>query len=147
MKSYAMLIDGKAGIQDSLKAADKGFKVWSLIDSAQADGAKLAHGGNAVDGKGFFMEPTIMRDVTSGMALAKDKIALANDTIYVFTSNLKNGLWAARNIKAGSVCINEPHYSVQLPHGGLKQSGVGKDCSRYSLEEYLTLKRVTIAVD
>ncbi len=43
MKSYAMLIDGKAGIQDSLKAADKGFKVWSLIDSAQADGAKLAH--------------------------------------------------------------------------------------------------------
>lgn len=93
------------------------------------------------------MEPTIMRDVTSGMALAKDKIALANDTIYVFTSNLKNGLRAARNIKAGSVCINKPHYSVQLPHGGLKQSGVGKDCSRYSLEEYLTLKRVTIAVD
>lgn len=115
------------------------------------------------------MEPTIMRDVTSGMALAKDEIfgpvlpiisysdsddeiALANDTIYglaayVFTSNLKNGLRAARDIQAGSVCINEPHYSVQLPHGGLKQSGVGKDCSRYSLEEYLTLKRVSVAID
>jgi acyl-CoA reductase-like NAD-dependent aldehyde dehydrogenase len=35
---------------------------------------------------------------------------------------------------------------VQLPHGGLKQSGVGKDCSRYSLEEYLTNKRVSILV-
>jgi acyl-CoA reductase-like NAD-dependent aldehyde dehydrogenase len=38
------------------------------------------------------------------------------------------------------------HYSVQLPHGGLKQSGMGKDCSRYSLEEYLTLKRVSVLV-
>jgi succinate-semialdehyde dehydrogenase / glutarate-semialdehyde dehydrogenase len=81
-----------------------------------------------------------------------DEIALANDTqyglaAYVFTSNLAKGLRAARDIKAGSVCINEPHYSVQLPHGGLKQSGVGKDCSRYSLEEYLTLKRVSVLVE
>ncbi|MGJ8695357.1 MAG: aldehyde dehydrogenase family protein [Verrucomicrobiaceae bacterium] len=143
--------------------------VLSLVASSVADGAKIAHGGDAVEGKGFFMEPTIMRDVTTGMALAKDEIfgpvlpiisysdsddeiALANDTIYglaayVFTSNLKNGLRAARDIQAGSVCVNEPHYSVQLPHGGLKQSGVGKDCSRYSLEEYLTLKRVSVAID
>jgi hypothetical protein len=150
---YAPLLMGWNPLKNEAAVyMDQGFKAWSLIDSAQADGPKLAHGGNAVDGKGFFMEPTIMRDVTSGMALAKDEIALANDTIYglaayVFTSNLKNGLRAARDIQAGSVCINEPHYSVQLPHGGLKQSGVGKDCSRYSLEEYLTLKRVTIAVD
>ena len=81
-----------------------------------------------------------------------DEIALANDTeyglaAYVFTSNISKGLRAARDIKAGSVCVNEPHYSVQLPHGGLKQSGIGKDCSRYSLEEYLTLKRVSILID
>ena len=48
---------------------------------------------------------------------------------------------------AGSVCINEHHYSVQLPHGGLQQSGVGKDCSQYSLEEYLTFKGVSILID
>jgi acyl-CoA reductase-like NAD-dependent aldehyde dehydrogenase len=83
---------------------------------------------------------------------ADDEIALANDTIYglaayVFTTNLSNGLRAANGIQAGSVCVNEPHYSVQLPHGGLKQSGVGKDCSRYSIEEYLTLKRVSILID
>lgn len=41
----------------------------------------------------------------------------------------------------------EVHYAVHLPHGGLKQSGVGKDCSRYSLQEYLTLKRVSILVE
>ena len=52
-----------------------------------------------------------------------------------------------RGIEAGSVCVNEPHYGVQLPHGGVKQSGVGKDCSRYSLEEYLTLKRVSVLLD
>ncbi|MEM9227227.1 MAG: aldehyde dehydrogenase family protein, partial [Verrucomicrobiota bacterium] len=80
-----------------------------------------------------------------------DEIALANDTefglaAYVFTSNLSTGLRAARDIQSGSVCVNEPHYSVQLPHGGLKQSGVGKDCSRYSIEEYLTNKRVSIMI-
>ena len=77
---------------------------------------------------------------------------MANDTdaglaAHVFTTNLATGLRAARDIKAGSVCVNEPHYSVQLPHGGLKQSGVGKDCSPYSLEEYLALKRVSVRIE
>jgi len=40
--------------------------------------------------------------------------------------------------------VNEPYYSVELPHGGLKQSGMGKDCSRLSLEDYFDIKRVTI---
>jgi len=142
--------------------------VLGLVESAVADGAQIVCGGKAVPGKGFFMEPTILRDVVTKMKLAyeeifgpvlpvikytdtDDEIALANDTqyglaAYVFTSNLKNGLRAARDIKAGSVCVNEPHYSVQLAHGGLKQSGVGKDCSRYSLEEYLILKRVSVLV-
>ena len=43
--------------------------------------------------------------------------------------------------------FNEVHYAVHLPHGGLKQSGVGKDCSQYSLQEYLTLKRVSVLVN
>jgi len=140
-----------------------------LVESAIADGAEIVCGGKAVDGEGYFMEPTILRNVTTSMTVASeeifgpvlpviaytdrdDEIALANDTqyglaAYVFTTNLAKGLRAARDIQAGSVCVNEPHYSVQLPHGGLKQSGVGKDCSRYSLEEYLTLKRVSILIE
>lgn len=128
--------------------------------------AEVVCGGNAIDGDGYFMEPTILANVSIKMDVAAkeifgpvlpiikytdtdDEIALANDTeyglaAYVFTTNLSNGLRAAKGIQAGSVCINEPHYSVQLPHGGLKQSGVGKDCSRYSIAEYLTLKRVSI---
>lgn len=77
------------------------------------------------------------------------EIALANDTpcglaAYVFISRLSNGLRAARDIQAGSVCVNEPHDSVQLPHGGLTQSGLGKDCSRHGIAEYPTLKRVSV---
>lgn len=143
--------------------------VLAMVESAMADGAEIACGGKAIAGNGFFMEPTIVHKVSTGMKLAveeifgpvlpvisysdkDDEIALANDTVYglaayVFTSSLKNGLRAARDIQAGSVCVNEPHYSIQLPHGGLKQSGVGKDCSRYSLEEYLTLKRVSVAIE
>lgn len=140
-----------------------------LVEAALQDGAKLVCGGHAVEGTGYFMEPTVLSGVTPEMAVAReeifgpvlpvirfsdtdDEIALANDTeqglaAYVFTTNLKRALSAARDIQAGSVCVNEPHYSVQLPHGGLKQSGVGKDCSRYSIEEYLTLKRISIRID
>ncbi|ONI44125.1 hypothetical protein AN641_08150 [Candidatus Epulonipiscioides gigas] len=47
-------------------------------------------------------------------------------------------------INAGSVLINEPLYDFNLPHGGLKESGIGKECSLYSLEEYYYVKRLSI---
>ncbi|MCB1119977.1 MAG: aldehyde dehydrogenase family protein [Verrucomicrobiae bacterium] len=144
-------------------------QVLDKVNAAVKDGAKIVCGGKAVEGNGYFMQPTILKNVSRTMKLSceeifgpvlpvisyndqEDEIALANDTeyglaAYVFTSNLSIGLRAARDIQAGSVCINEPHYSVQLPHGGLKQSGIGKDCSRYSLQEYLTLKRVSVLIE
>lgn len=143
--------------------------VMGLVRAALQEGAELVCGGEIVEGPGYFMEPTILKDVSPAMDVARqeifgpvlpiipytdadDEIALANDTpyglaAYVFTSKLSTGLKAAKGIQAGSVCVNEPHYSIQLPHGGLKQSGVGKDCSRYSLEEYLTLKRISVLIE
>lgn len=145
-------------------------RVLDLVKAAVHDGAKIVCGGKipARRAKGCFLEPTILRDVTQTMRLSReeifgpvlpvipfsdedDEIAMANDTeyglaAYVYTTNLSRGLHAATEIEAGSVCVNEVHYSVELPHGGVKQSGVGKDCSRYSLEEYLTLKRVSVLV-
>ena len=142
--------------------------VLDLVASAQQDGAEVVCGGKSVEGPGYYMEPTILRNVTPSMDVVRqeifgpvlpiipftdgdDEIALANDTshglaAYLFTTNLATALRAAGRIQAGSVCVNEPHYSVHLPHGGLKQSGIGKDCSRYSLAEYLTLKRVSILI-
>ncbi|TWU64643.1 NAD-dependent succinate-semialdehyde dehydrogenase [Crateriforma conspicua] len=145
-------------------------RMSQLIQSAIDNGASVVCGGKAPEDltKGYFFEPTILRDVKKDMQLScdeifgpvlpvipfsddDDEIALANDTeyglaAYVYTTNLNRGLRAGAEIQAGSVCVNEVHYAVHLPHGGLKQSGVGKDCSRYSLQEYLTLKRVSVRV-
>ncbi len=144
-------------------------RVLEKIEQAVDMGAEIVCGGNVIQGSGYYMEPTILKDVSEKMRLAceevfgpvlsiipfsdKDnEIELANNTscglaAYVFTKGLSRGLKAASGIEAGSVCVNEPHYGVQLPHGGLKQSGVGKDCSQYSLEEYLTVKRVSVLLD
>ncbi|MCP4272401.1 MAG: aldehyde dehydrogenase family protein [Gammaproteobacteria bacterium] len=145
--------------------------VIRLIETAVAEGARVVTGGQipTLPAKGFYLQPTIVADVDLDMSLASeeifgpvlpvvkytdadDVIAMANDTqyglaAYVYTTNLQRGLQAAEQIQSGSVCVNEVHYSVQLPHGGLKQSGVGKDCSHYSLEEYMTLKRVSVLVN
>ncbi len=141
-------------------------RVLEMVKKAQEKGAKLICGGKAAERKGYFMEPTILCDVDRKMPLScdeifgpvlpvlpfsdkDDEIALANDTdlglaAYAYTENLTRALKAAEKIQAGSVCINRVHYDLTLPHGGLKQSGIGKDCSHYSLEEYLTLKRISI---
>ena len=145
-------------------------RVLDLVKVAQQDGAEIVCGGKIPEqpAKGFFLQPTILRDVKPTMRLTCDEIfgpvlpvirftddddviAMANDTeyglaAYVYTTNLSRGLRAAAEIDAGSVCVNEVHYAVHLPHGGVKQSGVGKDCSRYSIEEYLTLKRVSVLI-
>ncbi len=143
-------------------------RVLQLVRAAEQDGATTVCGGKLPEqpAKGYFLQPTILRDVHPNMNLSCDEIfgpvlpvirfadnddviAMANDTeyglaAYVYTTNLSRGLRAAAGIDAGSVCVNEVRYAVHLPHGGVKQSGVGKDCSRYSIEEYLTLKRVSV---
>ena len=143
-------------------------RILKLIEDAVKDGAEIALGGSIPSDRasGFYLEPTILTDVKEEMEIARteifgpvlsiipfsdddDIIAKANDTefglaAYVYTTNLSRAFSAAKGIQAGSVCINEAHYSVQLPHGGLKQSGVGKDCSKYSLQEFYTNKRVSM---
>ncbi len=151
-----------------LMTAQARDRMLALVQQAVADGAQVVCGGRRPDqpARGYFMEPTILRDVAPNMPLscqelfgpvlpvirytdADDVIAMANDTpyglaAYVFTTSLSTALQAAEKLEAGSICVNEPHFAVHLPHSGLKQSGVGLDRSRYSLEEYLTLKRVSI---
>ena len=143
-------------------------RALALVEDALRAGAQVVCGGRrpTEPSRGFFMEPTILREVQPGMRTsceelfapilpviryteADDVLALANDTpwglaAYVFTSDVCGAMLAAEGLEAGSVCINEPTFGVHLPHSGLKQSGVGLDRSAYSLEEYLRLKRVSI---
>lgn len=151
-------------------SAEARDRILSSVNQAENMGARILIGGKIPSDKpnGYFLEPTILADVTPKMPIAcdeifgpvlpvlkygegQDPIDLANDNpfglaAYVYTQNVNNAMRAANEIQAGSVCVNKAHYSVELPHGGLKQSGVGKDCSKYSLEEYLTLKRVSILI-
>jgi acyl-CoA reductase-like NAD-dependent aldehyde dehydrogenase len=143
-------------------------RALAVVEEAVAEGARIVCGGRKPEqpARGYFIEPTILRDVRPEMKIAQqelfapllpvikytdddDVIAMANDTpyglaAYVFTTDLSTALRAGERLEAGSICINEPHFGVHLPHAGLKQSGVGLDRSSYSLEEYLTLKRVSI---
>jgi len=162
---------GEGRLMGPMLTAKDRQRVMGLIEAAEQEGATVVTGGQIPSSpeKGFYLQPTIVADVDLTMSLACDEIfgpvlpivkftdaddviSMANDTqyglaAYVYTTSLQRGLQAAEKIQAGSVCVNEVHYSVQLPHGGLKQSGVGKDCSQYSLEEYMTLKRISVLVN
>lgn len=137
----------------------------AFTEDAVEKGARLVAGGRRT-GVGYFFQPTMLVGVTPEMRVyqeevfgpimsiipfndSDDIVAMANDTeyglaAYVFTNDLSKAMYLSENIMAGSVSVNEPLYDYNLPHGGLKESGVGKDCSTYSLEEYYYIKRVSI---
>lgn len=138
----------------------------ALVADAVAKGAHVLTGGKRREGKGFFFEPTVLTGVTKDMRVYKEEIfgpimpvisfddgddivSLANDTCYglaayIYTHDLKTAMNMSREIDAGDVMVNEPCFCYNLPHGGCKQSGIGKDCSVFSLEEYFYLQRITI---
>ncbi|SHH56845.1 NAD-dependent succinate-semialdehyde dehydrogenase [Clostridium grantii] len=137
-----------------------------LIEDAVKKGAIILCGGKKAERDGYFFQPTVLMNVTKDMKVYQeeifgpimpilefdendDPVELANDTIYglaayVYTNNLKEALNLARNIDSGSVCVNEPFFTYNMPHGGCKESGVGKDCSRFSLEEYYYVQRISL---
>ena len=138
----------------------------SLVEDAVSKGAKIYRGGKRAEREGFFYEPTVLVNVDKTMRVYQEEIfgpimpiysfndeadivAMANDTeyglaAYVYTKDLSMAMKLSQEIDAGSVCVNEPFYAYQLPHGGCKQSGIGKDCSRIGLEEYYTVQRISI---
>ena len=147
-------------------------KVMGFIDSAKADGARIVCGGERemVEGceGGFFVQPTVVADVTNDMKVAREEIFgpvlavikystteeainIANDTDY----GLSAGLWTddlikaqkiARELRAGSVWINDWHMMrTDTPFGGFKQSGYGREFGRASLEAYVETKAVATA--
>lgn len=147
-------------------------RVAGFVDRARSDGARVVVGGRSPGGAlaaGAYYEPTlvvdavqdseIVRDEVFGPVLAvlpfdtdDDGLSLANDTVFglaasAWTTDIFRGLRAQREIRAGTVWIND-HIPIvsEMPHGGYGQSGFGKDMSTYSFEEYTHIKHVSMDV-
>ncbi|AWH94124.1 aminobutyraldehyde dehydrogenase [Dietzia lutea] len=141
-------------------------RILGLVDRAVSAGAEVVTGGSSVAGQsGYFVEPTIVaapdqrseiiQNEIFGPALTVQRfsdenqaIEWANDVDYglhatVFTEDLRRAMRLSKALDFGAVCFNDHAGSgVEMPHGGFKQSGYGKDCSVYAVEEYTRIKHV-----
>lgn len=141
----------------------------SYIEKGISEGARLVHGGKRLDRPGCFIEPTIFADVTDDMTIAQEEIfgpvmsvldfETENDVIQranatdfglsgaVFTANLTRAHRVVHAIDAGSVWINQYNLTpVEVPFGGMKGSGVGRENSRAAIEHYSQLKTVYVGM-
>ena len=143
-------------------------KVEEHIADALAKGATLALGGKRHALGGLFFEPTLLTGVTSEMRVAREEtfgpvaplfkfdeeaevIAQANATefglaAYFFSRDVGRIFRVAEALETGMVCVNSGLLSTEVaPFGGVKQSGLGREGSRYGIEDYLEVKYVCLA--
>jgi succinate-semialdehyde dehydrogenase / glutarate-semialdehyde dehydrogenase len=146
---------------------DQRSKVAELVSDATGKGARAIVGGKAVDGAGYFYEPTVLAGVPDGARVLKeeifgpvapvasfdsedDAIAAANDTeyglvAYVYTKDLKRALRVCEGLETGMIGLNQGMVSnAGAPFGGVKQSGIGREGGNEGISEYLETKYVAV---
>jgi betaine-aldehyde dehydrogenase/aminobutyraldehyde dehydrogenase len=145
-------------------------RVLGFLDRATSAGAEVLTGGSSGRDRGFFVEPTVVvgvgqqaeivqREVfgpvvtVQRLESADDAIRFANDVPYglaasVWTRDIGKAMDAVRRLDFGCVWVNDhlPFLS-EMPHGGFKESGYGKDLSVYALDDYTRVKHAMIKLD
>jgi aldehyde dehydrogenase (NAD+) len=175
-----MVVDGAestplgSGIDDNgrmgpMVSESQREEVLDYIETGKEEGATVATGGGVPEDKdeGYFIEPTVLTDVTNDMTVAREEIFgpvlsvievsdeeealdVANDSPYglmacVWTSDLERAHQFARDLEYGMVNVNEtPNTFPQTPFGGVKESGVGREQGKYAIEEYTRVRNVNL---
>ncbi|MGH3132618.1 MAG: gamma-aminobutyraldehyde dehydrogenase [Gaiellaceae bacterium] len=143
-------------------------RVLGFLERATDAKATIVTGGQAVGDRGYFVSPTIVTDVGQDAEIVQDEvfgpvvtvqpfgsdddaIEMANGVRYglaasVFSENVGRALKVAGRLEFGTVWVNEHLFPLasEMPHGGFKESGYGKDMSLYSMEEYTRIKHVAV---
>lgn len=149
-------------------SAEQQERVLGFLERATDAKATIVTGGGSLGDRGFFVKPTIVTDVAQDAEIVQNEvfgpvvtvqpfssddeaIEMANDVRYglaasVFSENVGRALKVAAQLDFGTVWVNEHLFplSAEMPHGGFKESGYGKDMSVYSMEEYTRIKHVAV---
>ncbi|WP_249720525.1 NAD-dependent succinate-semialdehyde dehydrogenase [Pseudoxanthomonas japonensis] len=161
--------DGLAGVTDQGPLIDQNalIKVEEHVADAREKGARIAIGGERHALGGTFFQPTVLLNVTAQMRIANEEtfgpvaplfrftseeeaVSLANDTEaglagYFYTRNLARTIRVAEALECGIVGVNTGLVSTEVaPFGGVKQSGMGREGSKYGLNDYTELKYVCL---
>jgi succinate-semialdehyde dehydrogenase/glutarate-semialdehyde dehydrogenase/succinyl-CoA reductase len=137
----------------------------SQVKDSVKEGAEILTGGEQIKSKGYFYKPTILKNVSTNMRVAHeevfgpvapiivaddeiDAVRLANDSQYglgasIWTEDLDKAEKLSRLVRSGMVTVNNVVFSdPRVPFGGLKHSGFGRECSRFSMLEFVNIKSI-----